>query len=76
LDDKVKELYLQLKPYILSLGKDIEIRTKKHYVAFRRKQAFASIIFLNQSSRYINIEINQINDPLRKARDAKDIGHY
>jgi predicted transport protein len=25
---------------------------------------------------YLNIEINQINDPLNKARDVKDIGHY
>jgi predicted transport protein len=25
---------------------------------------------------YFNIEINEINDPLKKARDVKDIGHY
>ena len=33
-DDKVKEMYSELKSAILSLGKDIEIRTKKHYIAF------------------------------------------
>jgi predicted transport protein len=52
-------------------------RTKKLYIAFRRKQAFVSVVFLRSKLKiYLNIEINQINDPLRKARDVKDIGHY
>ena len=76
-DDKIKELYSELKSAILSLGKDIELRPMKLYVAFRRKQAFVSIIFLKLKLKaYLNIEINQINDPLKKARDVKDIGHY
>jgi predicted transport protein len=76
-DDKIKELYSELKSAILSLGKDIEVRPKKKYVAFRRKQAFVSIIFLKSKLKaYLNIEIDQINDPLKKARDVKDIGHY
>lgn len=76
-DDKIKELYSELKSAILSLGKDIEVRPKKHYVAFRRKQAFVSFIFLKSKLKaYLNIEIDQINDPLKKARDVKDIGHY
>jgi predicted transport protein len=76
-DDKIKELYSELKSAILSLGKDIEVRPKKHYVAFRRKQAFVSIIFLKSKLKaYLNIEIDLINDPLKKARDVKDIGHY
>jgi uncharacterized protein DUF5655 len=34
-DDKTKELYSELKAVILNLGNDIEVRPKKHYVAFR-----------------------------------------
>jgi predicted transport protein len=50
---------------------------KKQYVAFRRKQAFVSIVFLRSKLKaYFNVEMNQINDPLKKARDVKDIGHY
>jgi predicted transport protein len=76
-DDKVKEVYAELKSHILTLGKDIEIRPKKMYVAFRRKQAFVSIIFLRSKLKaYLNIQVNQINDPLKKARDVKNIGHY
>jgi predicted transport protein len=36
-----------------------------------------SIVFLRSKLKaYLNIEIDQINDPLKKARDVKDIGHY
>ena len=34
-DDNMKELYGDLKSAILSLGKDIELRPKKFYIAFR-----------------------------------------
>lgn len=37
-DDNVKELYSELKSAILTLGNGIEMRPKKHYIAFRRKQ--------------------------------------
>ena len=70
-------MYSELKSGILNLGKDIEVRPKKQYVAFRRKQAFVSVIFLKSKLKlYLNIETNEINDPLKKARDVKDIGHY
>jgi len=60
-DDKVKETYAELKSHILTLGKDIEVRPKKMYIAFRRKQAFASIIFLRSKLKaYLNIQVNQI----------------
>jgi predicted transport protein len=59
------------------LGNDIEMRPKKHYVAFRRKQAFVSFHFLKLKLKaYLNIEIDQVDDPLKKARDVKDVGHY
>jgi predicted transport protein len=76
-DDNVKEMYSELKAAILTLGNDIETRTKKKYIAFRRKQAFVSIIFLKSKLKaYLNIERNQTNGPLKKARDVKNIGHY
>ena len=41
-DDNMKELYMDFKSAILSLGKDIELRPKKFYIAFRRKQGLNS----------------------------------
>ena len=40
--NKVKEMYSELKSNILTIGKDIEVRAKKQYVAFR-KQAFVRL---------------------------------
>jgi predicted transport protein len=31
---------------------------------------------LSELKIYLNIQINQIDDDLKKARDVKDIGHY
>jgi predicted transport protein len=76
-DENTRELYSELKSAILALGGDIEVRPKKHYVAFRRKQGFVSIVFLKSKLKaYLNVEIDKVNDPLKKARDVKDIGHY
>ncbi len=36
-----------------------------------------SFLFLESKLKaYLNIEISQIDDPLKKARDVKDVGHY
>jgi predicted transport protein len=76
-DDKIKELYSELKTNILNFGKDIEVRPKKQYVAFRRKQAFVSFMFRKSKIKiYLNVEIDQLNDPLKQARDVSDEGHY
>jgi predicted transport protein len=39
--------------------------------------SFVSFLFLKSKLKaYLNIEIDQVHDPLKKARDVKDIGHY
>jgi hypothetical protein len=68
-DDKVKEIYQELKTAILTLGTDIEVRPKKKYVAFRRKKGFVGVIFLKSKFKaYLNIKINQLQDPLKKSK--------
>ena len=69
-DSNIKEIYSELKSAILNLGKDIEIRPTKSYIAFRRKHNVASFVFLRSSLKsYINIGLRQINDPLTMAKD-------
>ena len=69
-DDDIKEIYSELKSGILNLGKDIENRPTKSYIAFRRKHNFVSFVFPRSNLKaYINIGINQINDPLKKTKD-------
>jgi predicted transport protein len=61
----MSEIYSELKSAILNLGKET-------VCCFRRKQAFVSVVFLRSKLKaYLNIETNQINDPLKKARDVR-----
>jgi hypothetical protein len=67
-DDNIKESYMDLKSAILSLGKDIEIRPKKYYIAFRRKQGFVGLVFLKSKLKaYINIDFPEIQDPIKES---------
>jgi len=76
-EDKVKELYQELKAAIINLGTDVEVRPTKMYVAFRRNKGFAGIIVLRSKLKaYLRIDMSQLQDPLKKARDVKKIGHY
>ena len=76
-DDNIKEVYLELKSTVSTLGNDIEIRTKKKYVAFRRTHAFVYINFLKSKLKiHLNVEINESDDPLKKVRDVQDMRPY
>jgi predicted transport protein len=76
-DDEVKELYSQLKSDVIMLGRDIEVRPTKKYIAFRRRQGFLGIVLLKSKLKaYLNIELSELRDPLNRARDVKNIGHY
>ena len=76
-EDKVKELYQELKVAIINLGTDVEVRPTKKYIAFRRNKGFAGIVVLRLKLKaYLSIDVSQLQDPLKKARDVKKIGHY
>jgi len=75
-EDNVKELYQDLKTAIISLGTDVEVRPTKKYIAFRRNKGFACVVVLRLKLKvYLNIDISQLQDPMKNARDVKDIGH-
>ena len=44
-DDKVKELYSQLKSGVEMFGTDVKRRPTKKYIAFRRRQGFWVLLF-------------------------------
>ena len=76
-EDNVKELYQELKTAIINLGTDVEVRPTKMYIAFRRNKGFAGVVVLRSKLKvYLSIDISQLQDPLKKARDVKKIGHY
>ena len=63
--------------YSIALQFKIESTSDLCLIVLLRKHNFVSFVFLNSKLKsYINIGINQINDPLKRARDVKDVGHY
>ena len=59
------------------MGKDVEVRPKKLYIAFRRRQGFVGIVFLKSKLKaYLNIDFPDIKDQLKKTRDVTKVGHY
>ena len=76
-EEKVKELYQELKTAVINLGTDVEVRPTKKYIAFRRNRGFAGVVVLRSKLKaYLSIDISQLQDPMKKARDVKEIGHY
>lgn len=76
-NDEIKDLYYDLKNQVLSLGNDIEIRTTKKYVAFRRRQQFVKIKFRKEKMNvYLNADSSQLNDAFDKVRDISNMAHY
>ena len=59
-----------MKAIILGLGNDIQIKSNKKYIAFRRKHNFVAIKFRKSMLRLtLNIKKSELNDPLNKAKD-------
>ena len=76
-DEKIQEIYAELRRGILTLGSDIEVRATKKYIGFRREHQFAGMVFLKEKIKiYLNIEPSKLNDPAKIARNVKGIGHY
>lgn len=75
--ENIVELYEKLKEYILGFGDDVETKVKKVYIAFVVKSNFCSLQLQNKQIRcWINLRFDEINDPLKLARDVSNIGHH
>lgn len=73
----VKSLYRTLRENILSLGEDVELVPKKKYLAFKAATNFADLELAKSTIKcHINMNLGELEDPKRKARDVSNIGHY
>jgi predicted transport protein len=74
-----RDRFEALKAFLLALGDDVQVKTLKYYIAFRRIKNFACVEVRTQSE---NIVIYVKVDPASKAleqgftRDVRTIGHY
>lgn len=75
-DEKVVDLYKELKGRILNLG-EVEIIPRKEYVGFRKKRPFCDVVFYTDKLRIlINLKKGQLDDPKNLTKDMSGQGHW
>jgi len=75
-DERVVELYNNLKERILNLG-EVEIIPRKEYIDFKRKRPFTDIIFYtNHLKIMVNLKQGELDDPKKISRDVSNQGHW
>ncbi|MCA6448918.1 MAG: hypothetical protein IM598_11975 [Chitinophagaceae bacterium] len=76
--ESIDELYKKFKSAITNLADDIEVIPKKQYIAFNRgKKNYCGITILKNSLKiFINLNIGELDDPKRIAKDVSQVGHW
>ena len=75
-DEKVVDLYNELKDRILNLG-EVEIIPRKEYIGFRKKRPFCDVVFYTDHLRIlVNLKKGQIDDPKNLTKDMSSQGHW
>lgn len=74
--EKIKELVLKIKDFILSLDSQIEESPKKLYVAYKISQNIACMEVQRQRViLYLKLDSKEIQNPPSISRDVTNIGH-
>lgn len=76
-NETIRNLYRELRGSVLSISTDVQIRSKKKYIAFIRKRNFVDIVVWKSSlSLYLNMKKGTLNDLKNMARDVSNVGHW
>lgn len=79
LSGPLKDLYEELRAFLLSLGDDVQEKILKHYVAFKRIKNFACVeVHPGKGILTLYVKVDPDQVPLEKGftRDVRNIGHY
>lgn len=78
LDGELRDVYEAVRAYLLALGDDVQEKTLKFYVAFKRLKNFACIeVHPTKSSLTVFVKVDPDSITLEPGftRDARNIGH-
>lgn len=76
---ELTDLYHALRDYILNLGEDVQEKTLKYYIAFKRLKNFACVEIHPQSGKllvFLKVSPDEIDLEEGFSRDVRKIGHY
>ena len=74
-----KDLFEALKDFLIALGDDVQMKTLKHYFAFKRIKNFAVVEIHTQTKQilvYVKVDPDSINLEKGFTRDMKNIWHF
>lgn len=79
LEGELQDLYDLVREYLTSLGDDVQMKTLKYYIAFKRLKNFACVE-LRTSKRavvcYVKVDPDKVELEEGFTRDVREIGHY
>lgn len=73
------DLYEELKAYLESLGDDVQVKTLKFYVAFKRIKNFACVEVHPKTGKilvYVKVDPDSVPMENGFTRDVRNIGHF
>ncbi|MCK8908476.1 DUF5655 domain-containing protein [Haemophilus influenzae] len=75
--DFIQELYEDFKQGILNLDPDIEINTRKLYIAFKKDRNIADIRIQQKNLKiWINLPYGELDDPKNLAKNVSNTDHW
>ena len=78
-DTELQDRFEKLKAFLLALGDDVQMKTLKYYIAFKRIKNFACVEVHPQTKNilvYFKIDHDSITLEDGFTRDVSNIGHY
>ena len=79
IDSSLQNIYQALRAHLMALGDDVQEKTLKYYIAFKRLQNFACVeIHPSKAAITMYLKVNPDSVNLEKgfSRDVRKIGHY
>ena len=77
--DEVKDRYEMLKAFMMALGDDVQEKTLKHYIAFKRLKNFAAVEIHPQNANiivFVKSDFKSVHLEEGFTRDVRNIGHF
>jgi predicted transport protein len=77
----LRDLYEELRAYLLALGDDVQEKTLKFYIAFKRLKNFACVELYNQAEKilvFVKLDPDSVDLECNQGflRDVRNIGHF
>lgn len=75
----LKDLYELVRDYLTAMGDDVQVKTLKYYVAFKRLKNFACVEVHTSKgclTCYVKVDPDTVELEEGFSRDVRDIGHF